>query len=144
MYSPPRSPDYNGSIEATIGSLKTRTERYAAQAGRSGLWTTADTDAARYEANTAARPHGPTGPSPDQAWAARARITQAQRDQFLAAAARRFDGLFANQEPPKDHAQRRAMDRDTISQVLVELGYLSITRGRSRLPICKKKVAEMT
>ena len=144
LYSPPQTPSYNGSIEATIGSLKIRTERHAAKDGRPGLWTTADADAARHEANTAARPHGPTGPSPDQAWAARLRITQAQRDQFLAAAAHRFKDLVAQQGPPKDHAQRRAMERDTISQVLVELGYLSITRGRSRLPVCKKKVAEMT
>jgi transposase InsO family protein len=141
LYSPPQTPSYNGSIEATIGSLKIRTERYAAQDGRPSLWTKADADAARHEANTAARPHGPR---PDQAWAARPRITQAQRDQFLAAAARRFKNLVANQGPPKDHAQRRATERDTISQVLVELGYLSITRGRTRLPVCKKKVAEMT
>jgi len=150
LYSPPRTPSYNGSIEATIGSLKTRTERIAAEAGHAGLWTRADVDAARHEANAAGR----GGRSPAQAWAARPRLTQDQRDLFLEATARRFNDLAAAQHEPKDDAQHgatdrkkdaqhRAMDRAAISQVLVELGYLSITRGRIRLPVCKKKVATM-
>lgn len=143
LYSPPRTPSYNGSIEATIGSLKIRTERYAAQDGRPGRWITADTDAAQHEANADARPHGKHGPSPDQVWAARTPIALAQRDQFLRVTAQRFQNLVAAQGPPEDYAQRRAMERDTVSQALVELGYLSITRGRSRLPICRKKVADI-
>jgi transposase InsO family protein len=141
LYSPPRTPSYNGSIEATIGSLKIRTERYAAQHGRPGQWTTADADAARHEANSAA---GPRGLSPNQAWTARPRLAQDQRDLFLEATARRFEDLAPAQDEPKDDAQHRAMDRAAISQVLVELGYLSITRGRIRLPVCKKKVATMS
>jgi transposase InsO family protein len=140
LYSPPHTPSYNGSIEATIGSLKTRTERHAAQAGHAGLWTRADLDAARHEANNAA---GPCGLCPDQTWTARPGIAQDQRDLFLEATAHRFDDLDAAQHKPKDDAQHRAMHRAAISQVLVELGYLSITRGRTRLPVCKKKVAEM-
>ena len=35
LYSPPHQPSYNGSIEATIGSLKKRTDQQAAWAGRS-------------------------------------------------------------------------------------------------------------
>jgi transposase InsO family protein len=139
LFSPPRTPSYNGAIEATIGSLKTRTERHAAHDGRPGYWTTADCDAARHEANTLDRPRGP---SPDQAWTNRPRIAQTQRDAFLEAAAHRFDTLAAAQGTLQHDAQHRATDRDAISQVLVELGYLSITRGRSRLPICKKKVAK--
>jgi len=141
LYSPPRTPSYNGSIEATIGSLKTRTEDHAARDGRPGLWTTADTVAARLEANTTARPHGL---SPHEVWTARPRIAQDQRDTFLEASARRFQDLAPAQDEPKDDAQHRATDRAAISQVLVELGYLSITRGRIRLPVCKKKVAEMS
>jgi transposase InsO family protein len=144
LYSPPRTPSYNGSIEATIGSLKIKTESHAAQAGHPAYWTTADTLAARHEANTTARPNGPNGPSPDQVWTARPTIAQARRDQFFDAASRRFEDLAAAQGSPKHDAQHRATDRDAISQVLVELGYLSITRGRFRLPVCKKKVAEMS
>jgi transposase InsO family protein len=144
LYSPPRTPSYNGSIEATIGSLKTRTERHAAQNGHPGYWTIADTGAARLEANTQPRPLGPNGPSPDQQWTARTPIAQDQRDTFLEATARCFQDLAPAQDEPKDDARHRATDRAAISQVLVELGYLSITRGRIRLPVCKKKVATMS
>jgi hypothetical protein len=34
LFSPPHTPRYNGSIEAGIGSLKTRTERHACRASR--------------------------------------------------------------------------------------------------------------
>jgi transposase InsO family protein len=139
LYSPPRTPSYNGSIEATIGSLKTWTEDHAAQAGHPGIWSTADTEAARHAANTLARPHGR---SPDQVWTARPTIAQGQRDTFFDAASRRFEDIAAQGSPEND-AQHRATDRAAISQVLVELGYLSITRGRFRLPVCKKKMAEM-
>jgi transposase InsO family protein len=142
LYSPPHTPSYNGSIEATIGSLKTRTEQHAALHGHPGHWTTADTDAARRQANAVAQPHGP---SPDQAWNTRPMIAPAQRHDFFEAATRRFESLAQAQAEPQDtDAQRRATDRDAISQVLVELGYLSITRGRYRLPVPKKKVAKTT
>ena len=36
LYSPPHQPSYNGSIEATIGSLKKRTDQQAAWAGHPG------------------------------------------------------------------------------------------------------------
>jgi transposase InsO family protein len=39
LFSPPRTPAYNGSIEASIGSLKTRCERRAVQLGHPGQWT---------------------------------------------------------------------------------------------------------
>ncbi len=138
LYSPPRTPSYNGSIEATIGSLKTWTEHHAAQAGHPGIWTAADTVAARHAANTLAHPHGPNGPSPDQVWTARPTIAQPQRDTFFKAASRRFEDLAAQRSPEND-AQHRATDRAAISQVLVELGYLSITRGDFAYPFARKK-----
>jgi transposase InsO family protein len=33
LFSPPRTPSYNGTIESSIGSLKTRSERLAAHLG---------------------------------------------------------------------------------------------------------------
>ena len=39
LFSPAHTPSYNGSIEASIGSLTTRTEQHAARHGRPGLWT---------------------------------------------------------------------------------------------------------
>jgi len=42
LYSPPSCPGNNGAIEATIGSLKKRTEDQAREQGRSGRWQLAD------------------------------------------------------------------------------------------------------
>ena len=53
LFSPARTPSYNGGIEAAIGSLKTRTQRLADQAGHPLLWTSAVVEAARQEANAA-------------------------------------------------------------------------------------------
>ena len=70
LFSPPHWPKYNGTIEAGIGSLKSRTECQAFKAGRVGFWTWDDVEAARHEANLTARPHGEGGPTPAQAWRA--------------------------------------------------------------------------
>jgi hypothetical protein len=70
LFSPPRTPSYNGAIEAGIGSLKARTAAYAARHVRPGCCTWDDIAAARLDATATARPHGPNSPTPDEAWAA--------------------------------------------------------------------------
>jgi len=82
LFSPTRTPRYNASIEAGNGSLKTRTERHAAQAGHPAYWTFDDVEHARAEANSTARPHGPIGPTPNQLWETRRPITMEQRSAF--------------------------------------------------------------
>ena len=47
LLSPPRTPQYNGAVEAGIGSINTRTHHIAAQHGRPGEWTCDDVEAAR-------------------------------------------------------------------------------------------------
>jgi len=49
LFSPPRMPRYNGSIEAGIGSLTSRTEQHATRQGHPGYWTWHDAEAARFE-----------------------------------------------------------------------------------------------
>src|SRR5215468_5658248 len=56
LFSPPQTPRYNGSIEAGIGSLTTRTEQAAARRGYPDAWTWDDAELARLEANATARP----------------------------------------------------------------------------------------
>jgi transposase InsO family protein len=75
LFSPPHFPRYNGSIEATIGSLKTRTEQHAAALGRPAIWTTADVNAARLLANKAIDPKRRRAPTPDETWALRSAIS---------------------------------------------------------------------
>jgi len=145
LFSPARTPSYNGSIEAGIGSLTSRTEQHAARHGRPGYWTFDDAEAARLEANATARPFGPLGPSPEQRWSTRAPIAAEEREAFAATIARRL------QEQDHDHglayenaASRRVAERPAIRHALVEHGYLYITRRRIPLPISSKKTADIT
>ncbi len=63
LFSPPYTPEYNGSIEAGNGALKTRTHEEAARHGRDGHWTADDAEAARRMANEMTYPDGPRGPT---------------------------------------------------------------------------------
>jgi hypothetical protein len=81
LFSPPGTPEYNGSVEAGNGSLKTHARWEAWHRGRT-IWTSDDLEAACLSANSFARPWGPAGPSPDQRWASRPPITPAERTRF--------------------------------------------------------------
>jgi transposase InsO family protein len=88
LYSPPRLPQYNGAIEAGIGSLKARTHYQAARGGHPETWTASDLEAARAAANNLGRPWGADGPTPAQRWAERRPVTAAERSAFAATVAR--------------------------------------------------------
>ena len=82
LLSPPRTPWYNGAIEAGIGSLRTRVHHEAARHGRPALWTCDDLEAARRQANRTARPWGHHSPTPHDVWTQRQPITIAERQAF--------------------------------------------------------------
>jgi transposase InsO family protein len=107
LYSPPRCPRYNGSIEASIGALTTRAHHAAAAAGHPQHWTCADIEAARLQANA-------------HASARVTRITAAERQ--------RFQAHYRAACDEQDHATTRAQQRSAIAHTLQELGYVSITR----------------
>ena len=100
--------------------------------------------AAQAEANATARPHGPTGPTPDQAWANRRRLTAADRALFQEAVNRHRAELRIHQpspfEGPLSDQEERAMDRQAIQRALVEHHYLLFSRRRIPLPFRKNKV----
>lgn len=145
LYSPAHTPQYNGAIEAGIGSLKTRTERHAATQGRPTDWTADDVAAARIEANATARPKGPTGPTPDQLWAERQPITPPQRHQFRAAVSSHLKQVYAEEGIPLDAStsfqDQRRLNRQAIRRALVEHGYLLFSRRSIPLPITSQKTA---
>lgn len=147
LFSPPRTPRYNGAIEAGIGSLTSRTEQHAARRGHPGHWTWDDLEAARLEANATARPFGEYGPTPDTVWSCRTLIQAPERSLFQSAVAtRKQEVLDAHGRPLttlQDAAQRRATERQIVRQVLVELGYLYLTRRRIPLPIPEPKTANI-
>jgi transposase InsO family protein len=148
LFSPPRTPRYNGAAEAGIGSLKTRTETHSVRQGRPGWWTWDDVEAARAEANATARPQGPSGPTPDESWNARRPVLPAERHLFQAAVERlrtqeRGDHQLAT-ERPLSLSQEAIVERRAVRRALEERGYLLYSRRRLPLPIRRQKAARIT
>ena len=141
LFSPPHTPRYNGSIEAGIGSLKTRTERHATRAGHPGYWTMDDVAAAQSEANATARPQGETGPTPDQLWTTRRPITRAERQMFQESVRRQREMLNATDDTSR--TEDRRMQREAIRRALVEHDILLFSRRRVPLPITSQKTANI-
>lgn len=132
--SPPRRPQYQGSVEAGIGSLKTRTDYQALCRDPAGSWTSGDLELARQLANHTTRPRRLRGQSPQQCWAARTSIAEPAREAFLETVQR------ARREAYEEHASkctRSPVPRDqarlhrlAVRRALVEHGLLH-TRRRS-------------
>ena len=148
LFAPPYTPRYNGAAEAGIGSLKSRTENHASRSGHPGYWTYDNVAFAQAEANATARPQGPSGPTPEQAWNDRPAFSAQERSFFQAAVHRNRADYRAQEnlptEGPLTDRQERAQDRQAIRRALEELGYLLYQRRRLPLPIKKKKVAIIT
>ena len=148
LFSPPYTPQYNGAIEAAIGSLKTRTEQHATHNGRATHWSYHDADAAQVQANATARPHGPTGPTANQIWSARPTITPEQRCLFQSSVdqqrhhVRLSDGWTTL--GPLSANDQRSLDRHAIRRALVEHGFLLFRRRRIPLLFMNKKVADFS
>jgi transposase InsO family protein len=148
LYSPPGQPGYNGAIEASIGSLKKRTQHAAYLAGHAGEWTTADLDRARTLANLVARPRGADGPTPQQLWESRRTPTLAERA-AIGVAVRRLEQRLRDQDGiapdlALDHYEQAALHRRVLQQVLVERSLLTITRRRIPQTFYGQKVANIT
>jgi transposase InsO family protein len=142
LFSPPHTPENNGAIEAGIGSLKTRTERYASRDGHPGFWTMDNVAAGQMEANATARPQGETGPTPKELWQPRRSITAEERVLFQEAVLRQREELGAKEE--SSNKEERRMQREAIRRALVEHGILLFTRRRIPLPIPRRKTATIT
>ena len=142
LYSPPRTPSYNGSCEAGIGSMKARTHQRAALAGRPGEWTCDDAEAARLEANQTALPWGSRGPTPDEAWQARRPIAPGERAAFAETARRLEREARQEQGCPPDGplvpVVQAAMSRVALRRALVAHGLLTFTSGTRPDPRCPR------
>jgi transposase InsO family protein len=153
LFSPPLTPRYNGSIEAGIGSLKTRTDAAAARAGHPGVWTLDDLALAQSEANFAARPRGRNGPNPELIWQARMPIEVSERLLFrsrLEAAMAEVNEakLFETAEVACEMTtgevwSDRAMARLAIRRSLEAGGYLTYQRRQIPPHIPRPKAADI-
>ena len=138
LVNPGRTPEFNGSIEAGIGAMKTRMEWLAARAGRPGIWRADDAEGALLFRNHTIHPGGELFPSAQEAWEKRGQIPPEDRTAFLALMKDRCKELPEETfyyEPfavigPRDVkiAKRRA-----IVQALVELRHLEIRTVRRRI-----------
>jgi len=145
LFSPPHTPSYNGAIEASIGSLKTRTERQSLHAGRPGHWISDDTEAARLEANTTARPRRLKGQTPEQVWEARSPLTNEERTRFAATVETlRREERTERGLPPDEtlkRCQHAAVDRIALRRALVAHDLLLFRRRRVPATIKRPKTA---
>jgi transposase InsO family protein len=145
LFSPPHTPAYNGSIEASIGSLKNRTQLHSECAGHPGLWTSDDVEAARIEANTTARPRRLHGKTPDEVWQARRPLTLHERDCFQATAQQfRTEATIEKGLPTHEtltRIEQAAVDRVAFSRALVAHDLLLFRRRRIPPHIHWQKVA---
>jgi hypothetical protein len=145
LFSPPLAPAYNGSIEASIGSMKRRTQQHSELADHGGIWTSIDLNRARIEANTTARPRRLHGLTPQQAWDARPPLNADQRQRFDATVAQRQlearteRGLTADE--PLTRAEQAAVDRAAFSRALVAHDLLLFRRRSIPPRITRPKVA---
>jgi transposase InsO family protein len=133
LRSPPECPEYNGSCEAGIGSMKARTHHQAAARGRPAEWTCDDLEAARLQANETARPCGATGPTPAVVWERRRRIAPEERAAFIAI----VEAFEQEERRERGHAadarlsstDLAALDRVAITRGLLSSGLLAVGRN---------------
>ena len=141
LLSPPRRPQYNGSVEASNRWLRAATEREAFEMGRHGSWTSDDMQTAKDSVNNARRRRGGVA---RHTWLTRDPITQETRSAF--ATSLRAEELAALLERGLERAheltarQRRAVHRDSIRRALVAHGILCFKRRSIPLPITSAKM----
>ena len=144
LFSPPRLPAYNGSIEASIGSLKKRTQRQSERAGHPGLWSGRAVEAALQDATTTARPRRLGGRTPQQVWQARRPLTPEDRETFQVTVdqfrrdERALRGLV---EESSSRTEQAAIDRVAYRRALVAHDLLLFGRRRILPRISRPKLA---
>jgi hypothetical protein len=141
--SPPGRPWYNGAIEASIGSLKTRTQFEASRQGHADEWTSADLEDARRSYNERARPRRGTA---EQEWSVRQGVRGKERRQFGEAVCRQ-ESVMRQQGGQEvtaelDHDEQAALHREVLESVLVQRGLLLLTWRRIPQRIFGQKTAD--
>jgi transposase InsO family protein len=139
LLSPARYPQFNGALERSNGTLKTYTDQDAHQEGHPLRWTGDNLEHARTLANTLTRPWGRRGAPPQEAWQQRASITPEERALFLETltshrASCEEEMALGHTPEWRDARQQRAdrarIERHAITQTLMQLNYLTMTRVR--------------
>jgi hypothetical protein len=150
LLSPPYWPQYNGAIEAGIGSLKTHAHYSALRHARPDEWTCDDLETARLYSNELVKPHFEESfsePSPENKWAERAPIlpderwafhASVQQSETIAKSLRQLKQSQLLEGVPLGAKDTASLRRQAISRVLVDLGFLTFRRMRFTLPFNRK------
>lgn len=147
LLSPVRMPRFNGACEAGIGAAKRRTEYLAARQGRDLDWSANHLFAAQQWANEDHHPGGWAAGSAAARFAARSYIDLAERDAFRTAVVQYEFQLNRDACTTGDaltDTLLAAHHRRAVRHVLVEHGYLDITRRSIPQPIHPAKRARIT
>jgi len=144
LFSPPGTPEYNGAIEASIGSGKRRTQRFSELAGHPDLWTRLNLLSAQNEANTTARPRRLHGMTAQQVWDARPPLSSDERARFDASVAQfRIEACIVHGlsiEEPLTRSEQAAVDREALRRALVAHDLLWFRRRSIPPRITRPKV----
>jgi hypothetical protein len=139
--SPAYTPEYNGSIERSLGWDKERIEHIAELAGHGGYWTLEDIERARVQANATLLPRSLHGKTPGQAFDARATITTKEREAFKRTVSELTKAELRKHQDESGILTVRVafetLERRSIVRALVKHGYLFIRRGRISTPFSK-------
>jgi transposase InsO family protein len=139
LFSPPRTPAYNGSCEAGNGAMKKRTHHQAILHDRPQQWAVADLEAARQIANCLHRPWGHRGPTAAEAWRKRTPLGAHDRAAFHHAVqhhqAQARNQLGYHQQQPLARTNQAQVDRLAIRRACVECGLLTFTQRSIAPPI---------
>ena len=138
LVSPVYRPQYNGSCEAGVKAMKTRTEDAATLADRSRHWTREDLAHALQIANEHHRA-GPHAPSKLERWQERTIIGEEERDTFLLTLAINRGQHLLAKPGPLTKPQTKTLERQSVAQTLVELGQLIIHRRPNTTPNKEQK-----
>lgn len=139
LWSPPRTPRYNGSIESGIRWLKERTEHVALRAGRPGFWTAEDLEVAQELTNRLPKDAEKDPTLRGEVFRARSPIGGEVRTTFRArlqeerAVERRVRGIAP--ETALKRTMQAEIDRQAMRRALVALGILNIRKRRVSLTL---------
>jgi transposase InsO family protein len=129
LHSPPRCPRYNGTIEASIASITTRTHHAAVAEDHPEMWTCRDLEQARASANSVVRQQ--PDHTAEDVWRTAPRITAHERHRFMR--------LCAASRRRRIDQPVRVQQRVAIVDTLRRLGYVSITRRADLVHSLKSK-----
>src|SRR5262249_30010900 len=133
--------------EAGIGSMKYRTAYQAERHGRTEAWASQDLETARRLANETARPRGPKGLTPAEAWARRQPISAEERRAFAEPVNRLEPEARQRRNVPLgvelDRRTQNQVQREALRRALVAHGYLGFTRRRIPILFRSRKAAKI-